>query len=145
MADSSTKLDEMLAEHHHLKELFVKIQTAVAQGVSRRAELSTLIDELQDDIVHHFAHEENAGFFDHIIAKAPQLEHATALLKEQHAALACSLQEIAAGLRQKDFSAAQMQRIADQIHEFRVQFGEHEEGENQLLQEAFDRDIGSKD
>jgi hemerythrin len=145
MAESSPKFDEMLAEHHHLKELFQKIQTVVAGGVTRRDELGVLIDELQQDILQHFAHEENAGFFDHIVAMAPQLVHETTLLKHQHKALASLLEDIATTLRREDLSAEQMQQVADLIYEFRVRFGEHEEGENQLLQEAFDRDVGSKD
>jgi len=138
-------LDLVLAEHHHLNRLFSRLDRALADAGTPREELAKLLDELQTHVFQHFAHEENNGFFEQIAEHDPRLEQDAMELKQQHAALAESLQAISTAIHGESFAAQQMQDIAEGLRDFIAEFEAHEDGENRLLQETYDRDVGSKD
>ena len=145
MSDSNSDFDLVLTEHHFLNNLFAKIEAAIAAGGTPREEMILLIDELKVHVLQHFEHEEHEGLFQQITARAPRLEPEATLLQQQHDTLRASLEEIAAPLSRQSWKPQDMQDVAQGFQTFAEQFKQHEEGENRLLQEAYDRDVGSKD
>lgn len=145
MTDSSAEFDLVLADHKHLNALFTKVRLAFAADTVDQAELSALLEDLKVQILEHFAHEEREGLFERIGTLAPRLTEEAVGLKQQHQALAELLVAICEPVEQGVLGAPQMQQVATRFTEFLMQFATHEEGENRLLQEAYDRDVGSKD
>ena len=145
MAEPPADFDLVLTEHEHLSELFSRICVAVAASGTSREQMIALLDELKTHVLQHFAHEEDGGLFQQITSKAPRLEHEATLLEEQHVALAASLEDIAQPLAGDAWDAKARLEMEQRFRDFLAQFKEHEEGENRLLQEAYDRDVGSKD
>ena len=145
MAESPAEFDLALAEHHFLNELFAKIDKAIVENNTPRGEMVVLIDELKTHVLQHFAHEENEGLFKQIVSKAPRLEPEAAILRQQHNDLAAALDGISDQLTTESPQSAIPVGLKADFHDFAAQFMEHEEGENRLLQEAYDRDVGSKE
>ena len=142
MAASLSNIDSIVSEHQVLKALFAEVNKAMAAGDPSQTELAARVGELQDYLRQH-CREEEEGLFKQIVAKAPQLEHHAIMLKEQHRILANELAGIARQLT-SELNRATLHRLQTDFHDFAVHFAEHEEDENRLLQEAYLRDIASK-
>ena len=145
MPDSPTAFKNVLADHQHLSELFSQVRNALrTEGVGRE-ELAALLDDLQVHALDHFSHEEQDGLFERIAAHAPRLSEEALDLKQQHQALAETLERVVESVKLDGWNPRRAEETSNRFTEFLLQFDEHEESENRLLQEAYDRDVGSKD
>ena len=145
MTNSPTNLDLLVSEHQHLGELFAGIQTALEKASLQPSELSLLAEELQAHLQEHFEHEEGKGLFSQLRAKAPQMSDEVKRLEEEHQTLAATLSTLIDNLRQNDFNDDAKIDWRSRFQHFQEAFREHEDTENRLLQEAYDRDEGAKD
>ena len=141
----SSDFEKVLADHNHLNELFDRVLAVMAANAHNRQELSTLLADLKVQVTEHFAQEERDGLFERIASLAPRLEHEAMALQKQHGALAESLDSICDRSGLKTLDAARKQQLLESFRQFLTQFSKHEEDENRLLQEVYDRDVGSKD
>jgi hypothetical protein len=76
---------------------------------------------------------------------APRFADRTTLLRDEHAALRADLAGLTARAGEADVSDAWWQELLAGFHEFSKALMQHETKENELLQDVFDEDVGSKD
>lgn len=144
MPPESTSFQHILAEHHQLNQLLARLQAALSTNDPRRAEILQWFDQLIAYVRDHFAHEENDGFFEQVADRAPRLKYEADLLKREHVEMLADLTQIDGRLHE-DPSVDGLRKAGADLRAFMHRFAEHEEGEDQILQEAFDRDVGSMD
>lgn len=110
--------------------------------------LISLVEALRDQIAMHFALEEAYGYFDDAIEAAPQLSSPAESLRGEHIALYEQIRDLADradDLRRTPAPDVAFQEISVRIKAFCDQLCEHEQRENELILEAFDRDVGVGD
>ena len=136
---------ELLAqEHTRLHGLLVGARDALQRRLTASA-IGDLLDELSGHIGPHFAHEEEGGFFDEIIATAPHLKSRAESLLAQHAEFLKDMEQMFSRVREVGCSPRWCGDLAEQFEQFACRFLEHERAENALLQQAFNEDIGAPD
>ncbi|MCA9155008.1 MAG: hemerythrin domain-containing protein [Planctomycetales bacterium] len=138
------QLEQLADEHHRLRDVLGEVREAVRD---ERTCVSTLIDllvELTMVLRAHFDHEENGGFFRDVEADAPHLKPRSEALRAQHVSLCERLRVVrrCAERLPKDNCWMELSAAFD---EFTTQFHEHETLEEELMQDAFGQDMGSKD
>jgi hypothetical protein len=105
-----------------------------------------MLAELADRLQAHFSHEEEAeGFFDTLIDQAPRLKAKADALIEEHAALSRELEKIQRHAQANVASADWWSSLSDEFDSFWQLFRRHERTENDLVQVAFNHDLGAED
>ena len=145
MSGEHTHFDQTLAEHHELNDLISRLEASLGVEELDLAEISRSVEDLTTQVERHFAHEEDEGFFLQVEKRAPWFKERTDLLRQQHLEMSAALQQIFDSLQPAAAAELDAADVKERLFEFINQFREHEEEENRLLQEAFDRDVGSKD
>jgi iron-sulfur cluster repair protein YtfE (RIC family) len=133
------------AQHGHLRDMIGQIQATLTNRPDRRDVIVHEIAALLKELEVHFHEEEDAGFFDQIDACAPQLTSETARLKEEHQVLLKQMRSLTALAETCEGSDPWWERLKTDFHQFSLTIMHHEAAENQLLQRAFNEDIGSHD
>jgi hypothetical protein len=144
-------LQEIKDDHHELRQLMH--HTCAALGRSGPAEtdyprLVEMFGKLRDQLAMHFSLEEAYGYYDDAINAAPHLSRRAEWLRAQHAALfgeLCRLAESAEQLLYHEQPLAAVARLGEDYRRFSTRFHEHESQECDLIQEAFNDDIGTGD
>ncbi len=145
-ADSdSHDYSRVLKEHRELQELLERIDEALAAKTASIEAVGQLLGELGDRLVRHFSAEEEGGYFSEALLHAPQLVARANDLMAQHPKM-CSrardlLVELEPGKPAKDW----WQETRERYDAFRAELVQHERGENRLIQEAYNRDMGPSD
>jgi hypothetical protein len=106
------------------------------------SELETRLGATQAHITDHFRFEEEDGYMDVLRKSQPHLERVIGQLADEHRELAAALAallEQARAVRELDGKA----RTA--VREWIARVRRHESRENQLVQDGFNRDIGTDD
>ncbi|MEQ8847744.1 hemerythrin domain-containing protein [Botrimarina sp.] len=136
------------AVHNEHRELFSLIERlrAACDGGRRDADaVRDLASELTDELAEHFRHEEDGGYFTDALRKAPQLAPAARDLVAQHGPLMESAEALNSMAQSGVESDAWWDRIEGDLDVFSQQLRRHEAGERDLLQRAYNEDIGTKD
>lgn len=135
----------MLAEHERLRILFQEMRIALSE---RRLKPALMVDFVTDFVQHvlaHFEHEEADGYFVDIVVVAPRLNGQVEMLRRQHDLF----REGLADLRDLADCALGIESwwraLESRFHDFADRFEKHEHAENDLFQEAYERDIGAED
>jgi len=132
-------------EHVHLRELLLSVRETLATGDAERERLAGRLDELAEQVLDHFEHEEEGGYFAEVIGVAPRLcERANALLRE-HAEMARHLSEMRHCAAERSRRSRWWEELREEFEKFFERFSAHEAAENVLLQEAYWDDIGAED
>jgi hypothetical protein len=93
-------------------------------------------------ITEHFQFEEQNGWMDEVRKQEPRLEHAIEGLREEHRELVQSLDTLIEELKAKEkLNEAGRHKIVRWIERVRA----HESRENELLEDAFEEDLGAGD
>ena len=135
---------QLRQEHHELKVLLKRLSD-VFDGDGPRDELSRSLAELRDELDEHFHHEEDGGYFDEIMERAPRLEAKVEELKQQHPALLALVRQLEDYVENAGTDGDAMARIQDEYRAFVRVLTLHEVAENDLLQQAYTEDIGTND
>lgn len=89
-------------------------------------------------LVEHFASEERDGYMRQVVQLRPELATQAAMLREQHVTIRAGFDTIVTRLRAgQDIPSSQAQ-----LREVLAILRAHEDGENELIQDALCRDIG---
>ena len=144
MSEPAADFDDVLTEHKRLNELFGHVNSLLEDRAALK-DLTPAVEILVSHIKNHFRQEETTEFFERIAAYAPRLESEAMALKQQHGVLERDLQDTFKPILDGNCSAKQLREVAVRFADFEESYELHEEGENRLLQEAYDRDVGSKD
>lgn len=135
---------EDVHEHLELRRLLERLSAAFEANESRD-DLAVALGELRDSLDEHFQHEEVNGYFDEILERAPRLAPKVAELKRQHPSLLTAARGIQTWVDQAGGDETAMERAESEYREFILELLSHEGAENDLLQQAYNEDLGTSD
>ncbi len=93
-------------------------------------------------VTEHFRHEEKNGYMDEVRQGEPRLDRAIQQLAEEHCLLTQSLEALLGIART---ATSLDDTLREEIRRWIEHVRQHEFRENDLIQDAFDLDIGTKD
>ena len=137
--------EQMRREHAELRELLAGMHRTLAERREAAANVAHMLSLMCDHLETHFREEEVTGFFDALVAKAPHFADQTDILRGQHTQMVAQSRALITLAARGDGSAAWWQELEDEFHKFSKELMHHESKEVELLQEAYDVDIGSQD
>ena len=105
-------------------------------------ELRTRLGEARAHLTEHFRFEEQNGYMDAVRKREPRLERAVQQLAEEHGQLQ---QALAALIRDAGAETSLGDTLRAEIRAWIERVRQHEVRENDLVQDAFDLDIGAED
>jgi hemerythrin len=135
---------EALARAHQalLQDLLRPEATARAAEGGTLAEARAWLVAVRAHLAEHFRFEEEDGYLDAVRNREPRLERAAEQLAEEHRRLMRALDELLE-------EAARTVRLDDGLREgvrrWVKEVRKHEARENDLVQDAFTQDLGTKD
>lgn len=104
--------------------------------------LRTRLGATQTHLLDHFRFEEQDGYMDAFRKQQPRLEHAIGQLAEEHGQLRQALEELIA---QAGAASCLDDSLREGVRAWVRRVRQHEARETGLVQEAVNRDIGTKD
>ena len=132
-------------EHHELVGVMGEIRHLLAAEERDLDKLEALIIQLCDLVESHFKNEEAGGYLSEAIEQAPRLSERADQLHDQHRVLWEELQGLRTLTEQRENSDPWWQQLHAALETFARDLLTHEAREDDLVQEAFTDDIGSKD
>lgn len=132
-------------EHEHLREVLKDVRDAFAGGQASIDRLPNALEALRNELDEHFALEESTGYFSAEIDVAPRLASQAESLLEQHQHFRDRLEELIRRCRESTDLQAEAEQLQAAVDEFTWNLLRHEAEENDLIQQAYTEDIGSKD
>ena len=144
-------LAEIKRDHRQLPAVLNRTTTLISQMTvtgGQPAGLVELLEEVRGRLSSHFALEEAFGYFDDAVTVAPRLSEKAAALRQEHEFFlqeACRICGLARELLDDENWLRCLQNVAEVFHRFRERFEGHEAGENELIVQAFNDDIGVGD
>jgi iron-sulfur cluster repair protein YtfE (RIC family) len=133
------------AEHRTLREMLSGAEQAFGQGASALVVVVERLEALSGQLHQHFSLEEASECFAEMVAHAPRVADRAATLLGEHRQLRELLDDLIARTRQGGGSPTQWDEVSAGFSDFRARLNDHEQRENELMQEVFTEDIGSKD
>jgi len=137
--------EEIRREHEGLRNLLAGLHKVLGDRLEQVEEVSRRMESLSARIETHFNQEELTGFFDRIVDRAPRLSEQIDDLRAEHQSMLSDVRALHEISVDGDGSPAWWQRLEDKFHQFSKELMQHEHKENQLLQQAYDEDIGAAD
>ena len=132
-------------EHHELVGVMGKIRHLLAVESHDLEALDALIPQLCDLVESHFKHEEAGGYLSEVVEEAPRLSTRADKLHDQHRTLWEELENLRNLAEQREGSDQWWEQLHTDLEKFARNLLTHEAHEDDLVQEAFTDDIGSKD
>ena len=130
-------------EHDVLREKLRQIRSVLAVRDVEGKEISDLLHEFQCALAVHFSNEEESeGFFESVTAHSPRLAHQAGRLCIEHDLLMSRAAELCRFAAAGSPSLAWWRELSSRCHEFGQQLMRHESEESQLLQQAYQEDLG---
>jgi hemerythrin-like domain-containing protein len=134
---------DLLDEHVKLRGMLHDLESLLAERRGPFTEVVARLTELRDLVDTHFTAEEASECFPDLIAHAPRVAERVSMMLAEHGELRSE-----SHLMVKNAGAGSEQdwtRVADSFRVFTEKLMRHEQTENELVQEVFTDDIGSKD
>lgn len=127
--------------HASLLEDLPRLEQSMGRDSWAQA-LCAELKEMRTNLLEHFRTEEEGGYMETIRTDNPRLETRVAHLAEEHRCLAGDLDQIigAAG----DMVRLE-QELSSRLQQWIAKLRDHEARETDLVQDAFNQDIGNKD
>jgi hypothetical protein len=140
------EVQRIQAEPAALQQKLRKIHCVLASRDIAADEISNLLTEFEGALRLYFESEaESEGFFEQVTAHAPQLINRADRLCIEHDDLLHQATELCRFAAAGSPSLAWWRELRCRCHEFSKQLMHHETGEHELLQKAYQDDIGTKD
>jgi ABC-type transporter Mla subunit MlaD len=143
-------ITSLKAEHRELQQMLRQIGDCLAASAASASprESAVYVEEslqaLARHLKHHFEQEEAGGYLEEALAHAPRFGPRASQLLRQHPALLADTTEL--------LDACRTCRDPESWSRFRMKTGRllkelaaHEAGENQIIQQAFNTDLGLKE
>lgn len=146
MANSDARPRETIydKEHQHLRDALEQLRERVDHAHQRAIAAVESFGRLHTELQSHFQAEESGGaFFDEIVSQAPRLSGRAEKLRGEHTAM---LQLV--GTLEDDLKLEELvpwASIDRQLSQLTKDLSRHEADERDLMQTAFNEDIGDKD
>ena len=144
MERTENSVAEALARAHValLADLRELEQATGSSSGKRLAELRVRLSTTRTHLAEHFRFEEQNGYMDAVQKREPRLERVIQQLSEEHGELA---QSLAVLIEQAKAVTSLDCPFREAVRRWIKRVREHEVRENELVQDAFDLDIGAED
>jgi hemerythrin-like domain-containing protein len=137
--------DALLEEHTKLRGLLRVVTQMLTERSGSIAEPGAKLRELGDLIDSHFHEEEASDCFPDLVSHAPRVSERVSIMLAEHGELRAAIHQIVQDVTQCSGTPDDWQRLAAAFQAFSTKLLHHEQTENELVQEVFTDDIGSKD
>ena len=137
--------EEILREHQNLRSLLDDLRKLFFERTVPFSEVLKSLQELQKMVEGHFRTEEDSGCFGDVVNHAPRVSDKVTALIAEHADLSVELTELVNRATGVEGASDDWDDVSTRFGEFTDKLMQHETTENELLQEVFTEDIGSKD
>jgi CBS domain-containing protein len=140
-------IEQMFAEHKRLALLIDRMRLIAqapddAASADRwRAVLARDLDKLSSMLAAHFQAEERNGYMSGVLERAPALAHQVEVLLRQHK----EMREQFVQLNRAVQGGQGLEAVRDGLRRALAMLVHHEQQENELVQEAYQRDVGAGD
>jgi hypothetical protein len=144
MATMDSSLAEALSRAHAalLEDLTRLEEAARPTSGEGLAELRARLDATRAHLDEHFRFEEHDGYMDAVRKWEPRLERAIQQLAEEHRQLERLLAML---LKDARVATDRDARLQEEVRQWTQAVRQHESRENDLIQTAFNLDIGAED
>lgn len=136
-------IDKIIQEHAALRDKLSRIHTILADPVPASDEIEALLREFLNTLVIHFANEEDEGFFDEVVSRAPQLADQAARLGAEHRQLEHETVELSQFAAAGSPSMPWWRELSSRCHVLSKKLMRHESEENRLMQRAFQEEVAA--
>ncbi|HEY8505793.1 MAG TPA: hemerythrin domain-containing protein [Gemmataceae bacterium] len=141
---TDTSVAEALRRAHlalleDLRRLEQAARPAPGEGA---AALRARLEEVRPHVAEHFRFEEQNGYMDVVRSRAPHLDRAIGQLAEEHRLLAQSLDALIA---EAGAVGEPGEALRAEVRAWVGRVRRHEAGENELIQDVFNLDLGAGD
>jgi hemerythrin-like domain-containing protein len=137
--------EKMHQEHDALREKLGRIHDVFTGVDPSPSEIIALLQEFAEALAVHFSNEEVGGYFAEVISRSPELAGQIGRLAIEHQQLRHTAAELCRFATSGSPSMSWWRELASGCHAFSRQLMHHESEENQLLQQAYRRDVGVVD
>ena len=137
--------EQVRRDHEELRTSLGRLSQALTNRDSSTEDIAAQLVALIEHLDQHFQDEETGGFFDEVVAQAPRYADRTNALREEHVRLLKQIRGLADAARRGEPSDSWWKELEDGFHDFSKSLMHHENQENELLQDTYDEDVGSKD
>jgi uncharacterized protein (UPF0335 family) len=153
MAEHSKQLASRIQdEHERLKDLIAEIRADLALQIDPetfsewKLEFTWKIRDFRNELAKHFDLEEDGGFMEDVIERAPRFAPRVKELEDEHVDAVAQLEDITSGLKQMGvFDADAWSDVKSSIIGLFDSLEEHEAAERDLILEVYFQDIGVGD
>ena len=148
MSDVNSQNDPyqlLLEEHAKLRGLLSDLGAMLTQRSGPIKEVVGMIQQLHDQVDVHFQAEEASDCFPDLVSNAPRVSERVDILLAEHGELRAEIHQIVQDALPRSGTADDWDQLATMVQAFTAKLLAHEQAENELVQEVFTDDIGSKD
>ncbi len=148
MAKADSRVDkyqDLLEEHVKLRGLLSDLERTLAERSGPIGGVAKRLAELRDLVDTHFAAEEASDCFPDLVSFAPRVCDRVKIMLAEHGELRAEIVQIVQDTEKSLGQSEDWDRLAASFRGFTAKLMNHEQTENELVQEVFTDDIGSKD
>lgn len=133
----------MISEHRRLHEAVQTIEQRwrlvdmEAASEDTVTELVAGLEQLRNELRHHFAEEESGGCIEEAVTRCPSLSQDAARIEHEHVSLLDQLGQIVEQLRQVCVDASLANASHCAFEDFVKRLHAHETAENEILEQGF--------
>lgn len=140
----------LLQEHDHLMTQIAAVQQwwpepTRAPSATEVRQLHDRLQALREETLRHFQGEERGGYFQDIATNAPRLARSIDDLLKQHAQLLMLLDDLLKAIPAEPTQPINWRAEHQKLTQFVKTLQSHEQGEVELLQNAYEQDAGNLD
>jgi iron-sulfur cluster repair protein YtfE (RIC family) len=136
---------DLLEEHAKLRGLLHDLERILADRPGPVGEVVERLRQLRDLVDSHFEAEEASDCFPDLVNQAPRVSDRVKIMLAEHGELRAEIHKLVQGTEKCRGTAEDWDRLAAGFQAFAARLMHHEQAENELVQEVFTEDIGSKD
>jgi len=136
---------KILETHRELMQLLDRIDRALSDRASSAEDVVAMLGQLGDRLIKHFELEEEGGYFAEALTGAPRLIARANDLLRQHPKMSAEARELVELSDRVSDPEQWWATTRDRFQAFRAALLEHEQREDGLVQEAYQRDLGAQD
>lgn len=137
--------EALLEEHTKLRGLLRGLEQTLAERSRSKTEVAAQFRELGELIDSHFHTEEASDCFPELVSHAPRVSERVSIMLAEHGELRAAIHLLVEDAARSAATPEDWDRLAAGFQAFAAKLLEHERSENELVQEVFTDDIGSKD
>lgn len=147
-SDSSSAFNPdstIMRQHDMLNSLLDAIANRFEHDHDPSRNLVSLLNALAFHLQTHFEFEEGDGYFASLVQKAPRTAATVERLLREHREMSQEVEEMIVIAREDLAQKHDTSDLAERYRKFREKLEVHEHLENDLLQDVYTEDIGTKD